>query len=79
MNSTETYDSLNYGEIGYQGVMMLVVVVNLVASLSVHFRFKSLCESDVVKRMFSLSSLLQRPQPLPQNNQNLILSQQSSI
>ncbi len=70
MNSTETYDNLNYAEIGYQGVMMLVVVVNLVASLSVHFRFKSLCESDVVKRMTSLSSFLQRPQPPPSQNPN---------
>ncbi len=68
MNSTETFDNLNYAEIGYQGVMLLVVVINLAASLSVHFRFKSLCESDVVKRMMSLSSVLNRPQHPPSQN-----------
>lgn len=79
MNSTSTdTSSFNYAELGYQGFLLLVVVINLIASLSVHFRFKSICESDVFKRVSSISKMLQSPQ-IPQTPQNSTQPPQSSI
>ncbi len=62
MNS-ETYNLI------YQGLVLSAIVLNLITSLAIHFRFKSICESSVFKKMTSLSSFLQQPQP-PHLDQN---------
>ena len=80
MNNTNTdTDSFDYVGLGYNAVLLLIVIVNLIASLSVHFRFKSICESDAFKRVSSISNILKSPvisppqvQIHPQNSQSSI-------
>lgn len=61
-NSTSTDTiSVDYISLGYNSIVLIAIVLNLITSLAVHFRFKSICESDVVKRFGSMSKMLASP------------------
>lgn len=62
MNSTSTdSSSFDYIGLGYNSIVLIAILLNLITSLAVHFRFKSICESDIVKRFGSMSKMLSQP------------------
>lgn len=62
MNSTSTDNSsIDYIGLGYNSIVLIAILLNLITSLAVHFRFKSICESDIVKRFGSMSKMLSQP------------------
>lgn len=63
MNSTSTDSSpsIDYIGLGYNSIVLIAILLNLITSLAVHFRFKSICESDIVKRFGSMSKMLSQP------------------